>query len=99
MPLGMDVDLGPGNIVLDGKPAPPWKGAFRVVVALLSATEASHLSGSQGVDEVGRARCVRGIAAWVTLPPAVPRPRQDATAIAKHQQTCLYPHSQWWLQQ
>ena len=29
---------------------------FRVVVALLSATEARHLSGRQGVDEVGTAR-------------------------------------------
>jgi len=29
---------------------------FRVVVALLSAAEARHLSGRQGVDEVGRAR-------------------------------------------
>jgi len=27
MPLGMEVGLGPGNIVLDGDPAPPWKGA------------------------------------------------------------------------
>jgi len=27
MPPGMEVGLGPGNIVLDGDPAPPWKGA------------------------------------------------------------------------
>jgi len=26
MPLGMEVDLGPGHIVLDGDPAPPRKG-------------------------------------------------------------------------
>jgi len=26
MPLGMEVDLGPGHIVLDGDPAPPVKG-------------------------------------------------------------------------
>jgi len=25
MPLGTDVGLGPGHIVLDGEPAPPWK--------------------------------------------------------------------------
>jgi len=26
MPLGTEVDLGPGDIVLDGEPAPPlWK--------------------------------------------------------------------------
>jgi len=29
---------------------------YRVIVALLSATEASHLSGRQGADEVGTAR-------------------------------------------
>ena len=28
--------------------------------------EASHLSGRQGADEVGRARWVCGLAAWVT---------------------------------
>ena len=49
-----------------------------VVVALLSATEASHLSGRQGVDELGRARWVCGLAA--TLPPAVLLQRQDAIA-------------------
>jgi len=27
MPLGMEAELGPGNIVLDGDPAPPMKGA------------------------------------------------------------------------
>ena len=27
MPLSVEVDLGPGHIVLDGDPAPPWKGA------------------------------------------------------------------------
>jgi len=27
MPLGMEVDLGPGNFVLDGDPARPQKGA------------------------------------------------------------------------
>jgi len=27
MPLGMEVDLGPGNFVLDGDPAPPPKAA------------------------------------------------------------------------
>jgi len=27
MPLGTEVDLGPGHIVLDGDPAPPAKGA------------------------------------------------------------------------
>jgi len=27
MPLGMEVGIGPGHIVLDGDPAPPWKGA------------------------------------------------------------------------
>jgi len=27
MPLGTEVDLGPGDIVLDGDPAPPRKGA------------------------------------------------------------------------
>jgi len=27
MPLGTEVDLGPGHIVLDGNPAPPRKGA------------------------------------------------------------------------
>jgi len=27
MPSGMQVGLSPGNIVLDGDPAPPWKGA------------------------------------------------------------------------
>ena len=27
MPLGTEVDLGPGHIVLDGDPAPPTKGA------------------------------------------------------------------------
>jgi len=26
MPLGTEVDLGPGHIVLDGDPAPPRKG-------------------------------------------------------------------------
>ena len=26
MPLGMEVGLGPGNVVLDGDPAPPRKG-------------------------------------------------------------------------
>jgi len=26
MPLGTDVGLGPGDIVLDGDPAPPGKG-------------------------------------------------------------------------
>ena len=26
-PLGTEVDLGPGHIVLDGDPAPPAKGA------------------------------------------------------------------------
>ena len=64
----------------------------RVVVALLSATEASHLSGRQGADEVGRAGWVCGLAAWVTLPPAVLLQRQDAIAIVRR--ICLYPHSQ-----
>jgi len=27
MPLGVEVGLGPGHIVLDGDPAPPRKGA------------------------------------------------------------------------
>jgi len=27
MPLGTHVCLGPGGVVLDGDPAPPWKGA------------------------------------------------------------------------
>jgi len=27
MPLGTEVGLGPGDIVLDGDSAPPWKGA------------------------------------------------------------------------
>jgi len=27
MPLGMEVDVGPGDSVLDGDPAPPQKGA------------------------------------------------------------------------
>jgi len=27
MPPGTEVGLGPGHIVLDGDPAPPWKGA------------------------------------------------------------------------
>jgi len=40
---------------------------FHVIVALLSATEASHLSGRQGADEVGRARWVCGLAAWVAV--------------------------------
>jgi len=62
---------------------------FRVVVALLSATEASHLSGRQGADEVGRARWVCGLAAWVTLLPAVLLQWQNPIAIAR--QTCLYP--------
>jgi len=44
---------------------------FCVVVTLLTATEASHLSGRHGADEVGRARWVCGPAAWVTLPPAL----------------------------
>jgi len=26
MPLGMEVDLGPGHTVLDGDPAPLWNG-------------------------------------------------------------------------
>jgi len=64
----------------------------RVVVALRSATEASHLSGRQGADEVGRAEWVCGLAAWVTLPPAVLLQRQDAIAIVWR--TCLYPHLQ-----
>jgi len=64
----------------------------RVTVALLPATEASHLSGRQGADEVGRAGWVCGLAAWVTLPPAVLLQRQDAIAIVRR--TCLYPHSQ-----
>jgi len=67
----------------------------RIVVALLSATEASHLSGRQGADEVGSAGWVCGLAAWVTLPPAVLLQRQDAIAIVRR--TCLYPHSQRWL--
>jgi len=29
MPLGTDVGLGLGDIVLDGDPAPPWKGHSR----------------------------------------------------------------------
>jgi len=60
-----------------------------VVVALLSATEASHLSGRQGADEVGRARWVCGLTAWVTLLPAVLLQWQDAIAIVRR--TCLYP--------
>ena len=35
MPLGMEVGLGPGDIVLDGDPAPPKKGTqplnFRIM--------------------------------------------------------------------
>jgi len=31
MPLGTEVGLGPGDIVLDGDPAPPRKGARTVV--------------------------------------------------------------------
>jgi len=27
MPLGTEAGLGPGHIVLNGEPAPPWKGA------------------------------------------------------------------------
>jgi len=27
MPLGTEVGLEPGDVVLDGEPAPPWKGA------------------------------------------------------------------------
>jgi len=68
---------------------------FRVVVVLLSATEASHLSGRQGADEVGRAGWVCGLAAWVTLPPAVLLQRQDAIAITRRPR--LHPHSQQWL--
>jgi len=65
---------------------------FRVVVALLSATKASHLSDRLGADEVGRAKWVCGLAAWVTLPPAVLLQWQDMIAIAR--QTCLCHHSQ-----
>jgi len=27
VPLGTEVGLGPGDVMLDGDPAPPWKGA------------------------------------------------------------------------
>jgi len=80
---------------------------YHVVVALLSATEASHLSGRQGADEVGRARWVCGLAALVTLLPTVLLQRQDAIAIVQRtclyhgrlesRRPCLYPYSQWWL--
>ena len=56
---------------------------FCVVAILLSATEASHLSGRQGADEVGRARWVCGPAARVmhsTTCTAVLQQRQDAIA-------------------
>jgi len=33
MPLGMEVDLGPGDIVLDGKPAPPFSGRTPILRA------------------------------------------------------------------
>jgi len=29
MPLGMEIGLGPGDIVLDGNPAPPKRGRGR----------------------------------------------------------------------
>ena len=36
MPLGMEVDLGPGHIVLDGDPAPPERGTAAPLFSALS---------------------------------------------------------------
>jgi len=62
MPLGTEVALGPGDIVLDGNPAPPRKGAqqpptFRPVSimekrSLISAT--AELLLLQYTDKFGR---------------------------------------------
>ena len=47
MPLGTEVDLGPGDIVLDGDPAPPWKGAHQPPNLLQMAR--SHISAIAGL--------------------------------------------------
>ena len=65
---------------------------FCVVVALLSTTEASCLSSRQEVYEVGKARWVSGLAAWVTLVHALLRQWQDTVAfIINHKRTSLSP--------
>jgi len=39
MPLGMEVGLGPGHIVLDGDPAPlPRKGAESPIIIIIMST-------------------------------------------------------------
>jgi len=48
MPLGMEVSLGPGHIVLDGDPGPPKRGYtpnFRPmsIVAMQTVGTAEHL--------------------------------------------------------
>ena len=45
MPLGTEVDLGPGHIVLDGDSAPPAKGAQRPPFLPMSiVATVAHLS-------------------------------------------------------
>jgi len=61
MPLGTELGLGPGDVVLDGDPAPPKKGGtaaptFRLmfIVAKRSpiAATAELLLAKESVDEV-----------------------------------------------
>jgi len=46
-PLGMEVDLGPGHIVLDGDPAPPVKGAQQLPPLFTAHVYCGHSRPSQ----------------------------------------------------
>jgi len=46
MSLGTEVGLGPGHIVLDGDPAPKWKGAQQLP---LCCGTVAHLSNCYGL--------------------------------------------------
>jgi len=48
MPLGTEVDLGPGHSVLDGDPAPPAKGAQQLPCfrRMSIVATVAHLSSS-----------------------------------------------------
>jgi len=44
MPLGKEVGLGPGDIVLDGDPAPQKKGAWQFLAHVYCGQTVDHLN-------------------------------------------------------
>ena len=50
MPLGMEVDIGPGDIVLNGNPAPPKRGAQHPLFWPMCCQTAAWIKMPLGVE-------------------------------------------------